>query len=37
VAALLHGLVRLPAGSRVAVVLSGGNVNLDQLRGLRWN
>ncbi len=37
VAALLHGLVRLPAGSRVAVVLSGGNLNLDQLRGLRWN
>jgi threonine dehydratase len=37
VAALLHGLVRLPAGSRVAVVLSGGNLNLDQLRGLSWN
>jgi threonine dehydratase len=25
------------AGSRVAVVLSGGNLNLDQLRGLKWN
>jgi threonine dehydratase len=37
VAALLHGLITLPAGSRVAVVLSGGNVNLDPLRGLRWN
>ena len=37
VAALLHGLVKLPAGSRVAVVLSGGNVNLDQIRGLKWN
>ena len=37
VAALLHALIKLPAGSRVAVVLSGGNVNLDQLRGLRWN
>jgi threonine dehydratase len=37
VAALLHGLVELPAGSRVAVVLSGGNVNLQQLRGLTWN
>lgn len=37
VAALLHGLIRVPAGSRVAVVLSGGNVNLDQLRGLNWN
>ena len=37
VAALLHGLVALPRGSRIAVVLSGGNVNLDQLRGLKWN
>lgn len=37
VAALLHGLVKVPAGSRVVCVLSGGNVNLDQLRGLRWN
>ena len=37
VAALLAGLVKLPAGTRVAAVLSGGNVNLDQLRGLKWN
>jgi threonine dehydratase len=37
VAALLHGLVKLPSGSRVVCVLSGGNVNLDQLRGLTWN
>ncbi|HKF42505.1 MAG TPA: threonine ammonia-lyase [Thermoanaerobaculia bacterium] len=37
VAALLHGLVKLPDGAKVAVVLSGGNVNLDQLRGLSWN
>ncbi|HET7038467.1 MAG TPA: threonine ammonia-lyase [Gemmatimonadales bacterium] len=37
VAALLHDLVHLPAGSRVAAVLSGGNVNLEQLRGLSWN
>jgi threonine dehydratase len=37
VAALLRGLVKLPAGSRVAAVLSGGNVNLDQLRSLSWN
>lgn len=37
VAALLHGLVRLPKGSRVVCVLSGGNLNLDQLRGLTWN
>jgi threonine dehydratase len=37
VAALLHGLVKVPAGAKVVCVLSGGNVNLDQLRGLRWN
>ena len=37
VAALLHGLIKLPKGSRVAAVLSGGNVNLQQLRGLTWN
>lgn len=37
VAALLHGLVKMPAGSRVAAVLSGGNVNLQQLRNLTWN
>jgi threonine dehydratase len=37
VAALLHGLVKLPAGSRVVAILSGGNLNLDQLRGLSWN
>jgi threonine dehydratase len=37
VAALLHDLVKLPKGSRVCAVLSGGNVNLDQLRGLKWN
>src|SRR5689334_14178283 len=37
VGALLHGLIKVPAGSRVALVLSGGNVNLDQLRGLSWN
>jgi threonine dehydratase len=37
VAALLHGLVKAPAGSKVVCVLSGGNVNLDQLKGRRWN
>jgi threonine dehydratase len=37
VAALLAGLVRARPGSRVVGVLSGGNVNLDQLRGLHWN
>jgi threonine dehydratase len=37
IGALLQGLIDLPPGTRVACVLSGGNVNLDQLRGLRWN
>ena len=37
VAALLQGLVALAPGTKVVCVLSGGNVNLDQLRGLRWN
>ena len=37
VGALMTDLVKLPPGSKVVVVLSGGNLNLDQLRGLRWN
>jgi threonine dehydratase len=37
VAALLDGLIRAEKGSKVACVLSGGNVNLEQLRGLKWN
>lgn len=37
VAALLNGLVDGPRGSKVVAVLSGGNVNLDQLKGLKWN
>ena len=37
VAALLQGLVKASGGSKIACVLSGGNVNLDQLKGLRWN
>ena len=37
VAALLHEKIKAPAGSKVVCVLSGGNVNLDQLKGLRWN
>jgi threonine dehydratase len=37
VAALLHGLIKLPPGAKVVAVLSGGNLNLDQLRGLNWN
>ena len=37
VGALLKGLIRAPAGARVVAVLSGGNVDLEQLRGLKWN
>lgn len=37
VAALLQKIVNVPAGSRVVCVLSGGNVNLEQLKGMRWN
>jgi len=37
VGALLQGLVKAPAGTKVCCVLSGGNVNLDQLKGLHWN
>jgi len=37
VGALLHGLVKAPKGTKVVCVLSGGNVNLDQLKGLKWN
>ncbi|PYR91244.1 MAG: threonine ammonia-lyase [Acidobacteria bacterium] len=37
VAALLHDLVRAPRGAKVVCVLSGGNINLEQLKGLKWN
>jgi len=37
VAALLNGLVKAPQGAKVVCVLSGGNVNLQQLKGLKWN
>jgi threonine dehydratase len=37
VAALLHRLIDAPPGSNVACVLSGGNVDLSALHGLRWN
>lgn len=37
VAALLHGAIHLPSGSRVAAILSGGNLNVTQLRGRDWN
>jgi threonine dehydratase len=37
VAALLEGKIDAPPGTRVACVLSGGNLGLEQLRGLTWN
>jgi len=37
VAALRSGLVKAAPGARVVCVLSGGNLNLDQLAGLVWN
>ena len=37
VAALLQGLIKAAPGTKVACVLSGGNVNLEQLKGLCWN
>jgi threonine dehydratase len=37
VGALLNGLIAEPPGTRVVCVLSGGNVGLEQLRGLSWN
>lgn len=37
VAALLQGLVGADPGSRVVCVLSGGNVDLEDLRGCPWN
>ena len=37
VGAVLGGLIAAPRGARVVCVLSGGNVNLDQLHGRSWN
>jgi threonine dehydratase len=37
VAALRKGLIEARPGANVVCVLSGGNVNLDQLKGLSWN
>jgi threonine dehydratase len=37
IGALLQGLVDAPAGTKVVAVLSGGNLDVEQLRGLRWN
>ena len=32
-----EGEIHAPAGTKVACVLSGGNLDLSQLEGLRWN
>jgi threonine dehydratase len=37
VGAALNGLIDAEPGATVVCVLSGGNINLDQLRGMRWN
>ncbi len=37
VAALLHGLIDAPPGTKVIAILSGGNLDVEQLRGLSWN
>ena len=37
IAALLQEKVDLPPGTKVACVVSGGNLDLDQLKGLEWN
>lgn len=37
VAALLHDKIKAPKGSKVVAVLSGGNVNLDQIKHCKWN
>lgn len=37
IAALLQEKVKLPRGTKVACVVSGGNLDLDQLKGLAWN
>lgn len=37
VGALLQGLIEAPPGTKVVCVLSGGNLDVEQLRGLSWN
>jgi len=37
VGAVLQGLIEAPPGTKVVCVLSGGNLDVEQLRGLRWN
>jgi threonine dehydratase len=37
VGALLQGLIDAEPGTKVVAVLSGGNLDVEQLRGLCWN
>ena len=37
VGALLEGLIDAPPGTKVVCILSGGNLDVEQLRGLSWN
>ena len=37
VGALLQGLIDAPPGTKVVSVLSGGNLDVEKLRGLSWN
>lgn len=37
VAALMKGLIDAPPGAHVVCVLSGGNVDLEQLKSMKWN
>ena len=37
VAALLEGLVAAPPGAKTACILSGGNLDVEKLRGTSWN
>jgi threonine dehydratase len=37
VGALLQGLIKAPPATKVVAVLSGGNLDVEQLRGLSWN
>ena len=37
VGALLNHLIDAPPGAKVVCVLSGGNLDVEQLRGLSWN
>lgn len=37
IAALLHGMVSAPAGAKIGCVLSGGNLDLTELKSLNWN